>query len=313
MREHPVGRTSRLAAVAAAASLLLVVLASPAGAKITGVSPGSLTLEPGQAQSVSVTTDGAGGDVQAASSGPFRLGVSGGGASWSVTVRAITTAAPGNYSVTIFDNGGAISVSVTVVPSTTTTTTTTQPPSTTTTSTTTTTRAPTTTTTSTTTTTTLPETTTTSSTTTSTTTTVPTTTTSVTLVPGGALPPPAGGGDDGGGSGFPWLPIALGGGAAILLAGLVAARLTRRDTPAHAAPGRRVASAGVVTGYKRRKAQKAVRRRSRPSFGRRMASRFRTLPALPLGTRYREWREAQIAAAEVRRKIEERRRQTGAG
>ena len=93
-----------------ACMMLFVVVGTPlrsADAAITGVSPGSATVESGEQRTVSTTATSDVGGVSASASSPLTVvSVQQGCTSCQVNVRVSASAAPGSYSVGIFDAGG---------------------------------------------------------------------------------------------------------------------------------------------------------------------------------------------------------------
>ena len=136
-RRGPTVASSRIAAV-----LLLIVagfsLVTPrAEAAITSVSPSGGTAQSGTAKTLTATVTSDTGGCTASASGPMSATIP--SSCGTLTVNVFSSAAPGTYSVSIFDAGGgsaSFTVNVTEAPATTTTLpppTTTQPPTTTTT------------------------------------------------------------------------------------------------------------------------------------------------------------------------------------
>ena len=302
--------------LAMAMGLVLLVQVSPASAAVSA--PGSASVLPGGATSVTATTDastigvsgGAGGISVAPSSG------SGPNVRFSFTVG--TSVAPGTYGYTFFDDAGGTSSFTLIVDSppattttstTSTTTTTTSPPAaTTTTRPTTTTTRPTTTTTTTsttsTTTTTVPTTTTSTTSTTTTTTapttttTAPTTTTTSTLVPAGIVAL----GDSEGGGGALGGPFVWFGGGAVLLALALAGGYTlwSRRQPTYGA-----ATPGFILAWSQRRERHKVQRTSHGSRRASFGTWWKTSGPV---VNYQEWRGSRDAAKTVRRQIEDRKR-----
>jgi hypothetical protein len=292
---------------AALAISLLFFIAPPAQAALQA--PGSRSVAPGSAVSVTVTTDQAG--IALTGADPPGVTVAprnGTGPSVTFTFTALTTATPGSYSFTFTDGQSSSPFTLTVTVPPPTTTTTTAPPTTTTTAppaTTTTTRAPTTTTTTTepptttttteppTTTTTAPPTTTTTQAPTTTTTTVPPTTTTTTLVPAII----DAGGETGEGGGPPF-GLILGGAAALaLLGGIFAFFRSRRPIGA--------STPGVVLAFDHNREKRRVSSQSRRSRGTPISVWWRT--SGPVAT-YHDWRSSRGAEKTIRRQIEERKR-----
>jgi len=141
-RRHCHGRPMRMGSVAFVNALFVVLLigALPAWATVTG--PGSAHVLPGSAVGVTISTDGATMGVSGGHAG-ISVGQSGAAPTVRFTFTASTSASPGSYLYTFFDDvGGGSSFTLivdaptpTTVPPTTTTTATTRPPRTTTTTT----------------------------------------------------------------------------------------------------------------------------------------------------------------------------------